>query len=100
MLEGRVEGIGLPQGKFAVKGREAVDTFSREVVAADHTVAVGLLMDWVRERIEGGALLAVGHRVVHGGPRYWEAQKITPQMIKELHQAVPSIPNIFPRKYY
>ena len=28
----------------------------------------------------------MGHRVVHGGPKYSEPQRITPVMVKELHQ--------------
>jgi acetate kinase len=35
-------------------------------------------MDWVQERFPPGELLAVGHRVVHGGPKYLEAQLLTP----------------------
>ena len=70
ILAGRIEGIGLPQGRFAVKGSNAADTVSRRIVAPDHTAAVAVLMDWVQERIARGALAAVGHRVVHGGPKY------------------------------
>ncbi|MCX6929546.1 MAG: acetate/propionate family kinase, partial [Verrucomicrobia bacterium] len=43
MLTGQIEGIGLPQGSFKVKGLNPDDTFSRRIVAPDHTVAVGML---------------------------------------------------------
>jgi len=49
-------------------------------------------MDWVEERIRRGELTAVGHRVVHGGPKYSEPQRITPQMVEELHQLEPFDP--------
>ena len=39
---------------------------SRPVTAPDHTVAVGVLMDWIVERCGRDALAAVGHRVVDG----------------------------------
>ena len=84
MLAGRIEGIGRSQGSFAVKGLNPADTFSRPVVAAEHTAAVAVLMDWVQEHIEGGGVAAVGHRVVHGGPKYWKPQRITPEMIEAL----------------
>ena len=32
------------------------------------------------------ALTAVGHRVVHGGPKYSEPQPVTAELIKELHR--------------
>ncbi len=45
--------------------------------APDHTVAVEVLMDWIEERGDQEVLTAVGHRVVHGGPKYSEPQVIT-----------------------
>ena len=84
VLAGRIEGVGLPEGSFTVKGPG--ENFSRKVAAPDHHAAVGLLMDWVQGRVESRELVAVGHRVVHGGPRYWEPQRITPEMMAELRQ--------------
>jgi acetate kinase len=54
------------------------------VTAPDHTVAVGALMDWIEERGGRDALTAVGHRVVHGGPKYSQPQRITAEMVEEL----------------
>ena len=98
ILEGRIEGVGLGQGSFEAKGLNPADNFSQLVVAPNRTVAVNLLMDWVRGRIERGVLAAVGHRVVHGGPKYWEPQRITPEMIKELHQLSPFDPEHLPEE--
>lgn len=98
VLSGHIEGIGQAQGKFAVKGAEASDNVSQDVAARDHTDAVTILMDWVHRRIEHGALAAVGHRVVHGGPKYWEPQRITREMIEELHQLSPFDPEHLPEE--
>ena len=98
MLAGRIEGVGLPQGAFQVKGPKESDNFSRAVVVPDHTAAVNLLMDWIAERIQRGALAAVGHRVVHGGPKYWEPQRVTSAMIEELHQLSPFDPDHLPEE--
>ena len=86
ILAGRIERIGLPEATFVVKGLNKADNFTRSVTAPDHTAAVGILMDWIEERIRRGQLAAVGHRVVHGGPKYSEPQRITPEMVEELHQ--------------
>lgn len=56
------------------------------VTVPDHTVAVGALMDWIEERSGRDALIAVGHRVVHGGPKYSKPQRITAEMVEELHR--------------
>jgi len=92
ILAGRIEGIGFPQGEFAVQSAEAADNFSRAVTVPDHTAAVNLLMDWMQQRFAHGELAAVGHRVVHGGPKYWEPQRITPEMVEALHQLSPFDP--------
>jgi acetate kinase len=98
ILAGRIEGIGLPQGSFAVKGSNEADNFSRPIIAPDHAAAVVILMDWIQERIERGTLTAVGHRVVHGGPNYWEPQRISPEMVETLHQLSPFDPEHLPEE--
>lgn len=98
VLAGRVEGIGLPRGRFEIKGGKPADNFSKSVAMPDHTVAVNLLMDWLGEKFKHGELAAVGHRVVHGGPKYWEPQLITPKMIAALHQLSPFDPEHLPEE--
>ena len=39
---------------------------------------------------------AVGHRVVHGGPNYSEPQKVTAEMVEELHRLSPFDPEHLP----
>ena len=81
-----------------MKGLNQADNFSRPVTAPDHTVAVGALMDWIEERIGVGMLTAVGHRVVHGGPKYSEPQRITAEMVEELHRLSPFDPEHLPEE--
>jgi acetate kinase len=81
-----------------VKGLDQADNFSRLVTAPDHTVAVGTLMDWIEERIGRVGLTAVGHRVVHGGPKYTKPQRITSEMVEELRQLKPFDPEHLPEE--
>src|ERR1700687_4942462 len=74
VLGGSLEGIGRPDAKLVVRGESPADSFSRPAAAADHAAAAGCLMDWIGERVGHGALSAVGHRVVHGGPHYSQPQ--------------------------
>ena len=97
-LTGRIEGVGLAHGRFVVKGPAKSDSFSKSVKVPDHTAAVNLLMDWIHGRKKLGALAAVGHRVVHGGPKYWKPQRITSAMIEELHQLSPFDPEHLPEE--
>jgi hypothetical protein len=98
VLAGRIERIGPPEATFVVKGLNQADNFTRSVTAANHTAAVGMLMDWIEARIRRGELTAVRHRVVHGGPKYSEPQRITTEMIEELHQLQTFDPEHLPEE--
>ena len=98
ILEGGIERIGLPDATLRVKGQNQADNFSRLVSAPDHTAAVGALMDWLEERGGSDALTAVGHRVVHGGPKYSEPQRIDAEMVEELHRLSPFDPEHLPEE--
>jgi len=98
ILEGGIERIGLPEATLRVKGLNEADNFFRSVTAPDHTVAVDTLMDWIEERGGRDALTAVGHRVVHGGPKYGEPRRITAEMVEELHRLSPLDPEHLPEE--
>jgi acetate kinase len=96
--EGAIERIGLPEATLWVKGSVSADNFARPVTAPNHTVAVGALMDWIEENGTRAALTAVGHRVVHGGPKYSQPQRITAEMVEELHRLSPFDPEHLPEE--
>jgi acetate kinase len=98
ILEGGIERIGLPDATLRVKGVNQADHSSRSVAAPDHTAAVGVLMDWIDERWGRDGLTAVGHRVVHGGPKYSTPQRITAEMVAELHRLSPFDPDHLPEE--
>ncbi|MGC2434387.1 MAG: acetate/propionate family kinase, partial [Desulfobaccales bacterium] len=97
-LEGGIERIGLPEATLRVQGLNQADSFSRLVTAPDHTAAVNVLMDWLEESMGSGSLGAVGHRVVHGGPKYSQPQRITVEMVEELHHLSPFDPEHLPEE--
>jgi acetate kinase len=96
IVAGEIERIGLPQASLRVKGVNQADNFSRPVTAPDHTAAAGVLLDWIEQHGGHDALAAVGHRVVHGGPKYSEPQRITPAMLAELRRLKAFDPDHLP----
>ena len=98
ILEGAIERIGMPEATLRVKGLNQTDNLSRLVTAPDHTVAVSVLLNWLDERLGRDALTGVGHRVVHGGPKYSQPQRITAEMVEELHQLSPFDPEHLPEE--
>jgi len=98
LLEGSIDRIALPNTTFRIKGVNKEDNFSHSIAAQDHKAAVAIFMDWIEKRSEYYALSAVGHRIVHGGPKYSQAQRVTDEMIRELHRFVPFDPEHLPEE--
>ncbi|MBU0674470.1 MAG: hypothetical protein KJ950_07510 [Proteobacteria bacterium] len=97
ILTGSIERIGEPEAFLWVKGLKETDNFTRPVKATDHPKAVEALMDWI-DCLGPDALTAVGHRVVNGGPKYSEPQRITAEMVEELHRLSPFDPQHLPEE--
>ena len=98
VLAGSIERIGLPDASLTVSGLRPEDNFTRQLDAADHAAAAGQLMDWLGQRLGEGTLTAVGHRVVHGGPKYSRPQRITPELVAELHRLEAFDPQHLPEE--
>jgi len=98
IFEGGIRGIGQLQTTLRVTGLNQEDNFSQIVTAPNHSTAVEVLMDWIEQRIKTEALSAVGHRLVHGGPKYYQPERITTEMIEELHQLCLFAPEHLPEE--
>ena len=98
ILSGGIERIGLLDATFHVSGFGQLESFSRLMAAPDHTAAVDALMDWIEQRGGRDALTAVGHRVVHGGPKYHDPALITKEMVAELRDLKPFDPEHLPEE--
>jgi acetate kinase len=98
ILHGAIERIGLPEAALRVQGLAPADNFSRLVKAPDHAVAVGALMDWIEKRMGHDSLTAIGHRVVHGGPKYSVPERITAEMVDDLKRLSPFDPEHLPEE--
>lgn len=59
--------------------------------------ALAYLSDWIAAHRGGHQLTAVGHRVVHGGPHFTSAVRLTPAVIAELDTFSPLAPLHQPR---
>ena len=57
-----------------------------------HDDAIAFLLDWLRGHAGDARLLAVGHRVVHGGSRYSEPVRVDANVLAELEALIPLAP--------
>lgn len=90
---GRIDGIGTAPRLSArdINGRVLADrSLSAEV--RENANVMDALAGWLKSMYGGGRLLGVGHRVVHGGPKYIEPTVITPQVMADLYRLVPLAP--------
>ena len=98
IMEGSIERIGLPGATFWVKSSCSMASVSSAVNTPNHTVAVELLMDWLVEQSLHELVAAVGHRIVYGGKNYSTSQRVTAEMIQNLHHLSPFDPEHLPEE--
>ncbi len=91
---GQIEGIGTSP-RFSAKdgaGARLADTSLDAAVVRDGRSALDALGDWLRSTYGGARVVGVGHRVVHGGPRFATPTIVTPQVLDELRELIPLAP--------
>jgi acetate kinase len=91
---GQIEGIGTAP-RFAAKdgdGKRLTERALDAAVVRDAAAALDALASWLREHYSGARILGVGHRVVHGGPRFAAPTLVTPQVLEELRALIPLAP--------
>jgi acetate kinase len=50
------------------------------------------VIDWTESHLDGDTLVAVGHRVVHGGPDHDRPERVTPDLLAALDRLAPLAP--------
>jgi acetate kinase len=91
--KGQIEGIGTAPKLSAKDGdgaRIADESLSAEV--SDGRKAVDALAAWLQSKYRGGKVLAVGHRVVHGGARFAGPTIVDRQVLSQLRELIPLAP--------
>jgi acetate kinase len=90
---GQIEGLGTAPRLSAKgeKGNKLADAALGAEVR-DGRAALQALAEWLRARYGGSRVLGVGHRVVHGGPRFKGPTVVTPAVLEELRALVPLAP--------
>ena len=94
ILSGQVDGIGARPSASAT-GPDGEKITPPDLGAKPPAVPSEVLpniLPWARERLGDRRLAAVGHRVVHGGLRYSQPARVTPELLAELEALVPLAP--------
>jgi acetate kinase len=91
-LSGAVNAIGSAASKLIIKDQAAPGLNNFKNLAA----AVKAVINWLKKSKYNDHLLAVGHRIVQGGPKHREPELITEDLLKSLQQFVYLAPNHLP----
>jgi acetate kinase len=86
VLAGQVERIGLSDSVLTTKGQDGRASQPQPVEAPDHSRAAQRVIEWLEQNVGLEQVGAIGHRIVHGGPRYAESQPVTPELMRELNK--------------
>lgn len=93
-INGQVAGVGA-QGQFTASdaaGNKLIEQLLPSHAVALHSQAFEVIYHWLLGYLQGRTLLAVGHRIVHGGQFYAAPVLIDNQVFAHLEALIPLAP--------
>jgi acetate kinase len=96
LLTGSADGIGQNSGTFNIRAADGTSLVQSGSVHESQSHALRVLSAAMEQHIRS-APIAVGHRVVHGGPSLRSHQLITPQVLDQLRAATHFAPLHIPQ---
>ncbi len=91
LLDGQADHIGQPGSTLTLRDATGKTLRSEPLVESTEESALAQAVCWLAE-LGYPTPAAIGHRVVHGGPRLTEHQRITPDVTRELAACVHFAP--------
>ena len=91
LLSGAADGLNRPDGSLSLQGPDGKDLLNTQHTAETSEQALEALTSALQPHLPAPPV-AIGHRVVHGGPHLREHQRITPQLLKTLEDSVHFAP--------
>jgi acetate kinase len=94
LASGQIEGLGAAATFRAesASGAKSEYSFDESHGRVDHRVAVGAILGWLGEAHFDREIVAVGHRIVHGGPDFAEPARIDGALLARLRQLIALAP--------
>jgi acetate kinase len=96
LLSMTVDEGGSSGGRLKIDDASESTVFDSGVDSGPPENALEVMFGWLEEHGFLSGLAAAGHRLVHGGTRYREPQRITPEFLTEIEQLIPLDPDHMP----
>jgi acetate kinase len=94
VVRGTIKNIGQSEAVFSVL-RSEDKPWEEKLAAGNHDDAIKHLAAWLQKNI-ATPVDYICHRMVHGGPKHFEPQVITDELLKDLSQCVSFAPEHLP----
>jgi acetate kinase len=96
LLTGSAEGIGQSNGTLHIRSSDGTSLLQSARIHESQSDALVALAAAIQKHIDN-LPVAVGHRIVHGGPKLCQHQIITPQVLDQLRSATHFAPLHIPQ---
>ena len=96
IFTGAIDRIGSSKASFTLTKIDSQETERAEIPATDHIAGLEHLLKRLSRTTSKASFNAIGHRVVHGGPRYEKPQRVDNAMLTELRRIRPFDPEHLP----
>ena len=91
-VSGQIDGIGAEDTKLVAKNRAGKLIAEESLGKVNHDQSFDALLKWFTTSHQEWEIVAVGHRVVHGGEHYSKPIVVTPHVLTRLTSYFPLAP--------
>ncbi len=96
LLQGSAEGIGRESGSLHIRDAAGNELLHRDHILESQPEALAAILSALHDHAQTSPI-AVGHRVVHGGPHLREHTRVTPSVLSTLEASVHFAPLHIPQ---
>lgn len=82
-----ITGIGQAEAVLTIKDGNH-EPEKTQLDRSERSNAIGMLTSWLREATKHREISAIGHRIVHGGPKHCAPELITSELIEDLKKYI------------
>ncbi|HEX4002553.1 MAG TPA: acetate/propionate family kinase [Candidatus Acidoferrales bacterium] len=93
----KVDRAGTPEARIKITDASEKSLLDSKIQQAGANSDLTTLLKWLEQTGQAAHLVGIGHRLVHGGPRFTESQRITLEVLAELEKIAPLDPDHTPQ---
>lgn len=96
VLSIKIDRIDFPGTQITIKDSAGKTLLSSSPSNTNSEASLQLVFDWLESHNYLSNLLAAGHRLVHGGVKFQEPVRVTPEVVADLRKLTPLDPDHLP----